>query len=51
MMEMKGHSINAKEYQKIAEAEKRCKDKRTSKKLTVLLFRFSGVSIAEAARE
>ena len=30
-MEMKGYSINAEEYQKIEEAEKRCKDKRTSK--------------------
>lgn len=50
MMEMKGYSINAEEYQKIEEAEKRCKDKRTSKKLTVLLIRFSGVSIAETAQ-
>ena len=49
-MEMKGYSINAEEYQKIEEAEKRCKDKRTSKKLTVLLIRFSGVSIAETAQ-
>lgn len=47
---MKGYSINAEEYQKIEEAEKRCKDKRTSKKLTVLLIRFSGVSIAETAQ-
>ena len=49
-MEMSGYSINAEEYQKIEEAEKRCKDKRTSKKLTVLLIRFSGVSIAETAQ-
>lgn len=49
-MEMRGYSINAEEYQKIEEAEKRCKDKRTSKKLTVLLIRFSGVSIAETAQ-
>lgn len=49
-MEMKGYSINAEEYQKIEEAERRCKDKRTSKKLTVLLIRFSGVSIAETAQ-
>lgn len=49
-MEMKGYSINAEEYQKIEEAEKRCKDKRTSKKLTVLLIRFSGVSIVETAQ-
>ena len=47
---MKGYSINAEEYQKIEEAEKRSKDKRTSKKLTVLLIRFSGVSIAETAQ-
>ena len=49
-MKMSGYSINAEEYQKIEEAEKRCKDKRTSKKLTVLLIRFSGVSIAETAQ-
>ena len=49
-MEMRGYTISADEYQKLVEAEKQCKDKRTSKKLTVLLIRFSGVSIAETAQ-
>ena len=49
-MEMRGYAISADEYQKLIEAEKRCKDKRTSKKLTVLLMRFSGASVAETAQ-
>lgn len=49
-MEMRGYTISADEYQKLIEAEKRCKDKRTSKKLTVLLMRFSGASVAETAQ-
>ena len=49
-MKKRGYTISADEYQKLVEAEKRCKDKRTSKKLTVLLIRFSGVSIAETAQ-
>lgn len=49
-MEMRGYEIGADEYQKLIEAEKRCKDKRTTKKLTVLLMRFSGASVAETAQ-
>ena len=49
-MEMRGYTISTDEYQKLIEAEKRCKDKRTSKKLTVLLMRFSGASVAETAQ-
>ena len=49
-MKKRGYTISADEYQKLVEAEKQCKDKRTSKKLTVLLIRFSGVSIAETAQ-
>lgn len=49
-MKMRGRTISAAEYQKLVEAEKRCKEKRASKKLAVLLVRFSGISIAETAR-
>ena len=49
-MGMRGYTISADEYQKLIEAEKRCKDKRKSKKLTVLLMRFSGSSVAETAQ-
>ena len=49
-MGMRGYTISTDEYQKLIEAEKRCKDKRTSKKLTVLLMRFSGASVAETAQ-
>ena len=49
-MEMRGYTISTDEYQKLIEAEKRCKDKRTSKKITVLLMRFSGASVAETAQ-
>ena len=47
---MGGYTISTDEYQKLIEAEKRCKDKRTSKKLTVLIIRFSGASVAETAQ-
>lgn len=50
VMRMRDYTISAAEYQKLVEAEKQCKDKRASKKLAVLLVRFSGVSIAETAR-
>ena len=36
-MKMRGYTVCAEEYQKIVEAEKQCKDKRTSKKLCILL--------------
>lgn len=49
-MGMRGYTISTDEYQKLIEAEKRCKDKRTSKKLTVLLICFSGASVAETAQ-
>lgn len=48
-MKMKGYTIGTDEYQRLVEAEKQCKDKRTSKKLCVLLTRFKGISIAETA--
>lgn len=47
---MRGYTIGADEYQRLVEAEKQCKDKRTSKRLTVLLIRFSGTSVAETAQ-
>lgn len=49
-MGMRGNTISTDEYQKLIEAEKRSKDKRTSKKITVLLMRFSGASVAETAQ-
>lgn len=49
-MGMRGYAISADEYQKLIEAEKRCKDKRTSNKLMVLIIRFSGASVAETAQ-
>ena len=49
-MKMRGYTIGADEYQRLVEAEKQCKDKRTSKRLTVLLIRFSGTSVAETAQ-
>ena len=50
-MKMRGYTVCAEEYQKIVEAEKRSKDKRTSKKLNILLKRFGGASIAETAKQ
>ena len=49
-MGMRGYAISADEYQELIEAEKRCKDKRTSNKLMVLIIRFSGASVAETAQ-
>ncbi|MGN0350706.1 MAG: transposase [Roseburia sp.] len=48
---MRGNAISEQEYQEIVEAEKRTKDKRVSKKLRILLLRFSGKSIAETAEQ
>lgn len=39
---MRGNAISEQAYQEIVEAEKRTTDKRMSKKLSVLLLRFSG---------
>lgn len=50
-MNMRGYTISSEEYQKILEAERQCKDKRTSKKLCILLKRFGGSSIAETAAQ
>ena len=43
--------ISKNEYEQIVAAEKRCKDKRTSKKLSILLVRFSGKTIEETAKQ
>lgn len=50
-MNMRGYTVSAEEYQKIVEAEKQCRDKRTSKKLCILQKRFGGASIAETAAQ
>ena len=50
-MKMRGYTVCAEEYQKIVEAEKKCKDKRTSKKLCILLKRLGGTSITETAAQ
>lgn len=46
---MRNYTISEEEYQKLVTAEKNCKDKRTSKKLCILITRFSGISTAETA--
>lgn len=48
---MTGYTINQEEYQRLVEAEKQCRNKRISKKLSVLLIRFSGKSISETAEK
>ena len=48
-MEMRGKTISEEAYQEIVEAEKKTTDKRMSKKLRILLLRFSGKSLAETA--
>ena len=50
-MEMRGKTINEEAYQEIVEAEKKTTDKRVSKKLSILLLRFSGKSLAETAKQ
>ena len=50
-MEMRGKAISEQAYQEIVEAEKRTTDKRLSKKLSILLLRFGGKSIAETAEQ
>ena len=50
-MEMRGKAISEQVYQEIVEAEKRTTDKRLSKKLSILLLRFGGKSIAETAEQ
>lgn len=50
-MKMRKYTVCAEEYQKIVDAEKQCKDKRTSKKLCILLKRLGGASIAETAAQ
>ena len=47
---MRGYQISEKEYERIVNAEKECRDKRTSKKLSILLMRFKGTTIAETAK-
>lgn len=48
---MRKYTIREEEYARLVEAEKRSKDKRTSKKLMVLIVRFGGASITETARQ
>lgn len=48
-MDMKKLSISKDAYEEISQAEKITKDKRTAKKLRVLLLRFSGKSGAKTA--
>ena len=48
---MTRYTISQEEYQRLVEAEKQCKNKRISKKLSVLLVRFSGKSITETAEK
>ena len=48
---MRGKAISEQVYQEIVEAEKRTTDKRLSKKLSILLLRFGGKSIAETAEQ
>ena len=48
---MRGKAISEQVYQEIVEAEKRTTDKRLSKKLSILLLRFGGKSIAEPAEQ
>lgn len=48
---MTGYTINQEEYQRLVEAEKQCRNKRISKKLSVLIIRFSGKSISETAEK
>lgn len=50
-MKVRHYTISADEYQELVEAEKACHDKRTSKKLCIVLKRFSGISIAETAKQ
>ena len=50
-MEVRKYTIREEEYARLVEAEKRSKDKRTSKKLMVLIVRFGGASITETARQ
>jgi len=48
---MRYYTISSDEYQKLVKAEKECQDKRTSKKLSIVIKRFGGVSIAETAEQ
>lgn len=48
---MRKAPISKDEYEQIVAAEKRCKDKRTSKKLSILLVRLSGKTIGETAKQ
>lgn len=50
-MRMKGCKISETDYQKIIIAEKKTQNKRLSKKLMVLIHRFSGKGIEETAKE
>ena len=51
VMEVRKYTIREEEYARLVEAEKRSKDKKTSKKLMVLIVRFGGASITETARQ
>ena len=48
---MRKYLISAESYQEIVEAEKATKSKRLSKKLSILLIRFGGKTIAETAEQ
>lgn len=51
MIKVRYYTITTDEYEKLVEAEKACHDKRISKKLCIVIKRFSGVSIAETAAQ
>lgn len=48
---MRGYQISEEEYKRIEQAEKESRDKRTSKKLSILLTRFKGNTITETAKQ
>lgn len=48
---MRIEQISQEEYEKIKVAEKQSKDKRTSKKLSILMLRLSGKTIEETAKQ
>ena len=51
MVQMRKYLISAESYQEIVDAEKATKSKRLSKKLSILLIRFGGKTIAETAEQ
>ena len=47
---MSRFQISAEEYEAIKAAEKRVKDKKTSKRLRILMLRYEGYKVAEIAK-